>query len=119
MKIITKNLYADIKGIVEQARNNAVRAVNFAMVIAYWKIGQRIVEEEQGGKKKADYGEYLLKDLSLKLTTDFGKGFDERELRKMRQFFLLFSIRDAVRPESKKEVNFQFGTQRVPHIQKN
>ncbi len=102
MKAINKNLYADIKGIVEQARNKAIRAVNFTMVVAYWQIGQRIVEEEQGGKKKAEYGQYLLKALSEKLTVDFGKGFDERELRKMRQFFLMFSIRDAVSPESTK-----------------
>lgn len=97
MKGINKNIYADIKGIVEQARSNAIKAVNFTMVIAYWKIGQRIVEEEQGGKKKANYGEYLLKDLSQKLTADFGKGFDESNLRYMRLFYVTFPIRDALR----------------------
>ena len=99
MKIVKKNLYADVKNILEYARNTAVKAVNFSMVIAYWQIGKRIVEEEQGGNKRADYGKAILKELAEKLTLDFGKGFDERELRKMRQFFQLFPIRDAVRPE--------------------
>ncbi|MBS1512013.1 MAG: DUF1016 family protein [Bacteroidetes bacterium] len=92
-------IYNDIRLILEQARQTAVRSVNFAMVAAYWKIGERIVVEEQSGNKRAGYGDYLLNTLAEKLTEDFGKGFDERELRKFRQFYLLFSIRDAVRPE--------------------
>ena len=76
MKLIKNNLYADIKNILEQARNGAVRAVNFSMVLAYWQIGKRIVEEEQGGSKKAIYGDKTLEDLAVKLTTDFGKGFN-------------------------------------------
>lgn len=96
---IKQNIYSEIKQILDQARENAIRAVNFSMVIAYWEIGKRIVEEDQQGKRRADYGNYLLKKLSLQLTKDFGKGFDERELRKFRQLYQLFSIRDAVRPE--------------------
>lgn len=69
------------------------------MVVAYWEIGKRIVEHEQGGNAKAGYGEGLLKELSQKLTADFGKGFDERELRRIRQFFQTFPIWDALRPE--------------------
>lgn len=99
MKIINKNLYADVKNILTAAKNNAVKAVNFSMVIAYWQIGKRIVEEEQGGSKRATYGESILKELSHKLTVDFGKGFDERELRKIRQFYLLFPIWDSVSPK--------------------
>ncbi len=102
-KPLKNSLYGEIKNILNLARNEAVRAVNAAMVIAYWEIGKRIVEVEQKGSNKADYGEYLLRDLAQKLTEDFGKGFDERELRKMRQFFLLFSIRDAASPESQKK----------------
>lgn len=100
MKIIKTKLYADIKSILEQARNNAIRAVNFSMVIAYWEIGRRIVEEEQGGKKRAGYGEFILKELSQKLISDFGNGFSEQNFRNFRQFYLLFSdnsIRYAVR----------------------
>jgi len=100
MKIAKNNLYTEIKTIIEQARNNAVRAVNFTMVIAYWEIGQRIVEDEQGGNKKANYGQHLLKDLSEKLTIDFGKGFTETNIRYMRQFFLAFPIHHALRDES-------------------
>lgn len=91
MKIVKNKLYNDIKTILEQARNNAVRAVNFSMVIAYWEIGKRIVEDEQGGNKKAKYGEHVLKDLSEKLTVDFGKGFTPTNLKYFRQFYLVFS----------------------------
>lgn len=68
-------LYADIKNILEQARANAMRAVNFSMVVAYWEIGRRIVEEEQRGEERARYGAGILKELSKKLVADFGKGF--------------------------------------------
>ncbi|HUQ97737.1 MAG TPA: PDDEXK nuclease domain-containing protein [Chitinophagaceae bacterium] len=95
----TGGLYKQIHSILQEARQSAYRAVNFAMVLAYWEIGKRIVEHEQGGNAKASYGEGVLKELSQKLTTDFGKGFDERELRRIRQFYQTFPIRDAVRPE--------------------
>lgn len=85
--------------IIEQARSKVVQSVNRIMVITYWEIGKRIMEEEQKGEKRAKYGKYLLKDLSIKLTQEFGKGFDERELRWMRQFYNQFPIRDSVRPE--------------------
>ena len=64
-----------------------------------WIIGQQIVEHEQHGEARADYGKGLLKELAARLTTDFGKGFDERELRKMRQFYQTFPKRDTLRPE--------------------
>lgn len=95
----TNRLYKDIKGILEEARQSAYRAVNFAMVVAYWEIGKRIVEHEQGGKGKAVYGTGLLKELSEKLTADFGKGFDASNLRYMRLFYQAFPIRDALRHE--------------------
>ena len=69
------------------------------MVDAYWEIGKRIVEEEQQGEKRAGYGKEILKILSKELFTEFGKGFDERELRRIRQFYLTFPIRDTLRPE--------------------
>lgn len=92
-------LYTEIKSILEEARKSAYRTVNFTMVIAYWEVGKRIVEYEQGGAAKASYGKGLLKELSVQLTADLGKGFDERELRRMRQFYRTFPIRDALRPE--------------------
>jgi flagellar capping protein FliD len=62
------------------------------MVEAYWLIGKRIAEEEQNGKKRASYGEKILETLSNELTKEFGQGFDDRELRRMRQFCIAFPI---------------------------
>ena len=93
----TPAVYGEIKAILESARSQAFRAVNFAMVQAYWNIGRGIVEEEQRGKARAEYGEYLLKDMSERLAKDFGKGFDYSNLKNMRQFYLTFPIGDALR----------------------
>jgi len=92
-------LIEEIKTILTVARQKAATAINFAMVEAYWLIGKRIVEEEQHGKGRAGYGQFLLKELSQKLIVDVGKGFDERELRRIRQFYQCFPIWDAVCPE--------------------
>ena len=101
MKTLTINkTYKDVKEILEAARSTAYRAVNFAMVQAYWNIGRVIVEEELKGKSKAEYGEYLLKELSIRLTKDFGKGFTETNLRYMRLFYLSFEIMNAERSQS-------------------
>lgn len=94
-----EQLYANVKSILATARQRAYAAVNFAMVESYWLIGQTIVEHEQHGEVRADYGKGVLKELAERLTREFGKGFDERELRKMRQFYQLFKIRDTLRPE--------------------
>jgi len=69
--------YKRIKEIIETARQKIVRAVNVQIVQAYWLIGHEIVEEEQRGKRRAGYGAQLLKNLSERLTADFGSGFDE------------------------------------------
>lgn len=81
---------SEIKQILEQARHKAYSAINTAMVNAYWLVGKRIVEQEQKGEQRAVYGEYLIKELSIVLTTEFGKGFTERNLRNFRQFYLTF-----------------------------
>lgn len=94
-----ETLYSNIRQVIEAARNNAYRAVNFAMVQAYWQIGRLIVEEEQSGKERAGYGKSLLKDLSVQLSVDFGKGFDESNLRHMRKFYMTYQKQDALRPE--------------------
>ena len=98
----TKSLdstYKTIREILEKARLSVVRAINFAMVYAYWEIGRVIVEEEQKGKERAEYGANLLKMLSIKLTRDFGRGFDESNLRYIRLFYLKFPNCDALRHE--------------------
>ena len=93
------NLYADIRVILAAARKRTYFAINFTMVESYWTIGQTIVEHEQRGEARAAYGKGVLKEVAARLTTEFGKGFDERELRKMRQFYLTFQNRDTLRPE--------------------
>ncbi len=93
------NLYGAIRQILATARQSAYRAVNFAMVQAYWQVGRLIVEDEQNGNHRAEYGKKVLAELAERLTAEFGKGFDSRELRRMRQFYLLFQKWDAVRPE--------------------
>ena len=87
---IPKNLVADLKQIILQARQSAYAAVNACMIAAYWKIGQRIVEEEQHGNVRAEYGKGQLRELARILTLECGKGFDERRLRDCRQFYLYF-----------------------------
>lgn len=90
-------IYARIRKIIENTRNNIAHAINTGMVLAYWHIGREIVEEEQKGKSRAGYGKSLLKKLSEKLSADFGKGFDESNLRNIRQFYLIYPKRDALR----------------------
>ena len=84
------NYIAEIKQILAQARQKAYSAINKAMVEAYWLVGKRIVEEEQNGKQRAEYGKEILKNLSKELITEFGKGFSERSLREFRQFYQTF-----------------------------
>jgi len=91
------NVYQTIRIIIEEARNVSYQTVNFAMVKAYWDIGRIIVEEEQRGKARADYGSYLIKELSKKLSQNLGKGFDISNLKNMRQFYLVFPNSDALR----------------------
>ncbi|MBC8521300.1 MAG: DUF1016 domain-containing protein [Methanomicrobia archaeon] len=91
--------YQNIRAILEKARSTAYRAVNFAMVQAYWEIGRIIVEEEQKGEERAEYGKALIKELSVRLTRDYGKGFIERNLWYMRDFYLTFPKVNALRSE--------------------
>lgn len=93
--LVDASLYRQIKEILINARNQTYRAANSAMVAAYWQIGKSIVER-QGGADRADYGTQLISELSRKLTEDFGKGFDERNLRNMRAFYLAFPIWNTV-----------------------
>jgi len=104
----TEPLYRDIRAVLESARAGAYRAVNAAMVEAYWQVGRLIVENEQGGHRRAAYGEAVLDELAGRLTTDFGRGFDVRNLRYMRQFYLAFPVLEpqsgVAAPEGKRNV---------------
>jgi len=93
---IEKSFFSEIKSILDAARNKAYSAINFAMIEAYWNVGRRIVEEEQNGKQHADYGTFLIKELSVQLSNEFGKGFSETNLRNFRQFYLIFPDNTAI-----------------------
>ena len=98
MSAIT-TLYDDIRAIIINTRNTIYKAVNTGILEANWKIGRRIVEEEQAGASRAEYGQRVINDLAEKLSVEVGGGFDARELRRYRQFYLLFPKWDALRPE--------------------
>ena len=85
-----KRLIEEISDILENGRKQAFYAVNFILVKTYWEIGKQIVEYEQGGKERADYGSGLLNNISRDLGARFGKGFSVDNLERMRKFYLLF-----------------------------
>ena len=85
-----------IREILRYSRSKAMQSINTAMVEAYWQIGREIVVEEQRGKERADYGTRLLREISKRLTSEFGKGFSERNLRFIRQFYLTYKNRSPV-----------------------
>jgi len=94
-------LLADVERTVEGARHAAARSVNAIMTTTYWLVGQRIVEQEQQGSPRADYGEQLLKRLSRDLSKRFGRGFSERNLEQMRGFYLGWPISQALPAKSR------------------
>lgn len=119
-KIVDQKFLSDVAALLNAARNTAYRAVNSIMVETYWNIGRRIVEQEQHGKGRADYGDALITNLSIYLTDMFGRGFSEANLWNIRQFYLIFpdfaqfstqcggnlswtNIRTIMRLESRKE----------------
>ena len=95
---IEDNIYKEIKSILEQARNKVYKVANSTMVEAYRNIG-RVIVEKQGGSNKAEYGTALIKNLSKKMTKEFGKGFTVANLKNMRQFYLIFQKSYALRSE--------------------
>lgn len=92
-------LFITIREIVLKSRERVFRMINSALLETYWNIGKIIVEVEQSGESKAIYGKGTLKNLSKQLTLEFGKGFDESNLRNMRIFYISFPIQDALRHE--------------------
>lgn len=86
-----KKFYSQIVDLLQSARNNVVRTINQTMVTTYFEIGRMIVEEEQNGQDRAEYGKKLLQELSKTLTREFGKRFSATNLKQMRQFYLIYS----------------------------
>ena len=95
----TNRFIADIRNIIDAARDQAVRSVDFCRVQMYWHMGKRIFEEEQQGKDRADYGSYLIKNLAKQLQPEYGSGFSVRQLEMCRQFYRLYPIANAVRSQ--------------------
>ncbi len=99
MTALKEDFYESIRQLIENARSRIYQAVNTTLVQTYWEIGKRIVEEEQHGEDRAEYGKFIIRNLSERLTSEFGKGFDKRNLFYMRQFYLTFPIMNALRSQ--------------------
>lgn len=88
--LVNKSVISDIKAIIAQSKDKAIRAVDHQRTLMYWHIGKRIFEEEQEGKERADYGTFLIKYLSEQLQPEFGSGFSTRQINLYRQFYRTF-----------------------------
>lgn len=99
MEIQNNGIYQSIKDIITLSRQRVYRMANSALLDTYWQIGKIIVEDEQKGQSKAEYGKATLKNLAQQLTLEFGKGFDDRNLNNMRAFYQSFPIWNALRTE--------------------
>jgi len=97
--IIAPSFVSDIKNIIDSSKSKAVRSVEFYRVQMYWKLGERIFNEEQGGKHRADYGSSLIKNLAKELEPLFGSGFSSRQLARSRQFYREYPIVSALRSQ--------------------
>ena len=93
------HLYNEVREIIASAKQSAVRSVDFYRVQMYWNIGKRILETEQEGKERAEYGTYLLKNLAKKLEPEYGSGFSVRQLERSRQFYKMYPIATALRTQ--------------------
>ena len=99
MNLNNTTLIESVKELILNARLRVFRMANSALLETYWQIGKLIIEDEQDGNSKAKYGKATLKNLSEALTLEFGKGYDESNLRNIRSFYTAFPIRDALRHE--------------------
>ncbi len=89
----------NIKIVISNAQVNSVKAIDFQRVLMYWNIGRIILEEEQNGKDRAEYGSYLIKNLSNELRPEFGTSFSVRQLERCRQFYKIYSNASALRSQ--------------------
>jgi predicted nuclease of restriction endonuclease-like (RecB) superfamily len=96
---LSQNLILEIKSLIAKAKEGAIRSVDHYRTVMYWHIGERIFNEEQQGKDRADYGNYLIKYLSKELQPEFGSGFSARQLERYRQFYRMFPIASTLRTQ--------------------
>lgn len=97
--LINQSVITDIQAIIIQAKDKAIRLVDHERTLMYWQIGRRIFEEEQQGKDRADYGNYLTKFIADQLEPEYGSGFSKRQIELFRQFYRTFPIANAVRSQ--------------------
>ena len=119
--VVLEDLFNKASNHIHEAKIRLQRSINTEMVRAYWLIGRDIVEAEQHGEKRADYGRYLIQNLSKKLTKQFGKGFSVSTLKDIRQFYLVYSdleISHALRGQSAQEhISVNLGSEHlIPSI---
>ena len=117
MEIEKRDIFIDIKNIIELSRKKVISSINSTMTTTYFLIGKRIVEEEQGGEKRAEYGENLIIKLSEKLTRDYGKGFSKRNLWQMKKFYLSYQKVQTVSAEFKLSYSHYLTLMRVANIE--
>ena len=97
--IVSSAFYSEVKKIIVDSKNATIRSVDFQRVLMYWRLGERIFVEEQEGKDRAGYGEYLVHNISKQLEVEFGSGFSKRQLERARQFFRMYPIASALRTQ--------------------
>jgi predicted nuclease of restriction endonuclease-like (RecB) superfamily len=97
--LLSTNFINVVKTIISNAQNNAVRAVDKERVLMYWNIGKQIINEEQNGKDRAEYGAFVIQNLSKELLHTFGSGFSQRQLETCRQFYKVFPIAHTLRAQ--------------------
>ncbi len=94
--VVSQSVITDIKAIILNAKGKAIRLVDHERTLMYWQIGRRIFEEEQQGKERADYGNYLTKFVAEQLEPEYGSGFSKRQIELFRQFYRTFPIANTV-----------------------
>ncbi|MEG0236049.1 MAG: PDDEXK nuclease domain-containing protein [Cetobacterium sp.] len=110
------NLYDDIKTLLESARKKVLSTVNSTMTLTYFLIGKKIVEEEQNGELRAEYGKELIKNISIKLTEEYGKGFSETNLKQMKSFYEAYKNSQTVSDQFKLGWSHYITLMRVKNI---
>jgi Uncharacterized conserved protein len=96
---LREEFVSEIRDIILSARNNAIRSVDRERVQMYWRLGERIFNEEQEGEDRAEYGSYLIPNLSARMEYEFGSGFSVRQLEQCRQFYRTYPIANALRSQ--------------------
>lgn len=105
------NFYKKVEDLLKEARKTVVKTVNRTMVYTYLEIGRLIVDEEQNGQNRADYGKHVLKELSKRLNAEFGKGFSVTNLQQMKNFYIIYGKQQTVSVKSKTAINAKYDFQ--------